>query len=200
MKAVPEDKAQRNFTDPESRIMPSKDGFVQAYNVQSVVDEAYQIIVATEVTNSPNDAGVLRTLVDMAKQNTGRMPKKLLGDAGYYAQDDVKWLEERGVEPYIATGRQKHGEIPVCPRGRIPKSYTPKQRMARKLMTKRGRAIYAKRKVIVEPVYGHIKACMGFVRFSLRGLAKVQGEWSLVAMCHNLLKIFRYGWLKLAMA
>jgi transposase len=198
VKAVPEDKAQRNFTDPESRIMPSKDGFVQAYNVQSVVDEAYQIIVAMEVTNSPNDAGVLRTLVEMAKQNTGRMPKKLSGDAGYYAQDDVEWLKERGIDPYIATGRQKHGEIPVCPRGRIPKSYTPKQRMARKLMTKRGRAIYAKRKVIIEPVYGHIKACMGFVRFSLRGLAKVRGEWSLVAMCHNLLKIFRYGRSRLA--
>ncbi|GMA51428.1 IS5/IS1182 family transposase [Alicyclobacillus contaminans] len=193
VKAVPKDKAQRNFTDPESRIMPSKDGFVQAYNVQSVVDEKCQIIVATEVTNSPNDAGVLRTLVEMAEQNTGRVPKKLSADAGYYAQDDVVWLEERGVDPYIATGRQKHGEVPVCPRGRIPKSYTPKQRMARKLMTKRGRAIYAKRKVIVEPVYGHIKACMGFVRFSLRGLAKVRGEWSLVAMCHNLLKIFRYG-------
>ncbi|WP_156900191.1 transposase, partial [Alicyclobacillus contaminans] len=76
--------------------------------------------------------------------------------------------------------------------------YTPKQRMARKLMTKRGRAIYAKRKVIIEPVYGHIKACMGFIRLSLRGLAKVQGEWSLVAMCHNLLKIFRNGWSRLA--
>ncbi|MDI9260647.1 IS1182 family transposase [Alicyclobacillus sendaiensis] len=198
--AIPADKAQRNFTDPESCIMPSKDGFVQAYNVQSVVDEAYQIIVATEVTNSPNDAGVLRTLVEMAKGNTGRMPKKLSGDAGYYAQDDIEWLETMGVDPYIATGRQKHGEIPVCPRGRIPKSYTPKQRMARKLMTRRGRAIYAKRKVIVEPVYGHVKSCMGFVRFSLRGLIKVRGEWSLVAMCHNLLKIFRYGWSKMAMA
>ncbi len=97
MKAVPKDKAQRNFTDPESRIMPSKDGFVQAYNVQSVVDEKCQIIVATEVTNSPNDAGVLRTLVEMAEQNTGRVPKKLSADAGYYAQDDVVWLEERGV-------------------------------------------------------------------------------------------------------
>ncbi|WP_367306862.1 IS1182 family transposase [Alicyclobacillus acidocaldarius] len=200
MKAVPEDKAQRNFTDPESRIMPSKDGFVQAYNVQAVVDEAYQIIVATEVINSPSDAKVLRTMVEMAKQNTGRIPKKLSGDAGYYAQEDVEWMEAMGVDPYIATRRQKHGENPICPRGRIPKSYTPKQRMARKLVTKRGRAIYAKRKVIVEPVYGHIKSCLGFDRFSLRGLAKVRGEWSLVAMCHNLLKLFRYGRSRIAMA
>lgn len=101
------------------------------------------------------------------------MPKKLSGDAGYYAQDDIEWLGRIGVDPYIATGRQKHGEIPICPRGRIPKSYTPKQRMARKLMTRCGRATYAKRKVIVEPVYGHVKSCVGFVRFSLRGLTKV---------------------------
>lgn len=190
---TPDDKAQRNFTDPESRIMPSKDGFVQAYNVQAVVDEDYQIIVATEVTNHPNDAGVLRTMVEMTEQNTGTVVQKISCDAGYFAQDDVTWLQEKGIDPYIATGRQKHHEISESPRGPIPKHYTIKQRMARKLKTKKGRAIYAKRKVIVEPVYGQIKGCRGFDRFSLRGLTKVQGEWSLVAMCHNLLKIFRYG-------
>jgi hypothetical protein len=190
---TPDDKAQRNFTDPESRIMPSKDGFVQAYNVQAVVGEDCQIIVATEVTNHPNDAGMLRTMVEMTEQNTGSVAQKISCDAGYFAQDDVTWLQEKGIDPYITTGRQKHHEVLESPRGPIPKHYTIKQRMARKLKTKKGRAIYAKRKVIVEPVYGQIKGCRGFDRFSLRRLTKVQGEWSLVAMCHNLLKIFRYG-------
>lgn len=173
--------------------MPSKDGFIQAYNVQSVVDEKHQIIVATDVTNSTNDAGVLRTMVQAIRENTGAVARKLSCDAGYFALDDVTWLQEAGIDPYIATGRHKHNHIPESPRGRIPKNYTITQRMARKLKTKKGRAIYARRKVIVEPVYGQIKSCLGFGRFSLRGIAKVQGEWSLVAMCHNLLKVFRYG-------
>ena len=193
---VPNDKAQRNFTDPESRIIPSKEGFVQAYNVQAVVDEDYQLIVATAVTQKTNDAGLLRTMVEEMVQNTGVTAHKLSCDAGYFAQDDVAWLQEKGIDPYIATGRQKHHEILESPRGRIPKHYTTKQRMARKLKTKTGRAIYARRKVIVEPVFGQVKECRGFRRFSLRGLSKVQGEWSLVSLCHNLLKIFRYGHLK----
>lgn len=195
---VPNDKAQRNFTDPESRIMPSKEGFVQAYNVQAVVDEDHQLIVATAVTQQTNDAGVLQTMVEEMEHNTGGSAQKLSCDAGYFAQDDVEWLQGKGIDPYIATGRQKHQEIPESPRGRIPKHYTMKQRMARKLKTKTGRAIYARRKVIVEPVFGQIKECRGFRRFSLRGLSKVQGEWSLVSLCHNLLKIFRYGHLKSA--
>jgi len=190
---VPEDKAQRNFTDPESRIMRSKDGFIQAYNVQSVVDEKHQIIVATEVTDHPNDHGVLRTMVEMTERNTEAAVRKISCDAGYFAEDDVTWLQDRGADPYIATGRQKHNEISESPRGRIPKHYTTKQRMTRKLKTKKGHAVYARRKVIVEPVYGQIKSCRAFDQFSLRGLDKVRGEWSLVAMCHNLLKIFRYG-------
>lgn len=196
--SVPNDKAQRNFTDPESRIMPSKEGFVQAYNVQAVVDEAHQLIVATAVTQQANDAGVLQTMVEEMERNTGVTAQKLSCDAGYFSQDDVAWLQEKGIDPYIATGRQKHHEIPESPRGRIPQHYTTKQRMARKLKTKTGRAVYARRKVIVEPVFGQIKECRGFRRFSLRGLSKVQSEWSLVSLCHNLLKIFRYGNLKSA--
>ena len=151
---VPDDKAQRNFTDPESRIMPSKNGFVQAYNVQNVVDEAYQIIVATEVTDHPNDAGILRTMVEMTEQNAGRNAKKISCDTDYFCQDDIMWLEGKGIDPYIATGRQKHSEVPIeSPRGRIPKHYTIKQRMARKLSTKKRHAVYARRKVIIEPVF-----------------------------------------------
>ena len=152
-----------------------------------------QIIVATEVTQRPNDHDVLRTMVEMTEKNTDRAVRKISCDAGYFAEDDVTWLQKRGTDPYIATGRQKHHETLGFPRGRIPKDYTVKQRMARKLKTKRGHAIYARRKVIVEPVYGQIKSCRRFDRFSLRGHTKVQAEWSLVAMCHNLLKVFRYG-------
>ncbi|WAH44468.1 IS1182 family transposase [Alicyclobacillus fastidiosus] len=190
---VPEDKAQRNFTDPESRIMKSKDGFIQAYNVQAVVDEEYQIIVATDVIDHTNDHGVLRTMVEMTAENTKATMHKISCDAGYFAEDDVTWLQEKEIDPYIATGRQKHNEVPESPRGRIPKHYTIKQRMTRKLKTKKGRAVYARRKAIVEPVYGQIKGCRRFDQFSLRSLEKVRGEWSLVTMCHNLLKIFKYG-------
>ena len=189
---VPKDKAQRNFTDPESRIMKSKDGFIQAYNVQSVVDEEHQIIVATDVTDHTNDHGVLRAMVEMTEENTQAAIEKISCDAGYFAEDDVTWLQEKEIDPYIATGRQKHNEVPESSRGRIPKHYTIKQRMTRKLKTKKGRAIYARRKVIVEPVYGQIKSAPRFDQFSLRGLEKVKGEWSLVAMCHNLLKVFKY--------
>jgi IS5 family transposase len=173
--------------------MKSKDSFIQAYNVQSVVDEEYQIIVATDVTDHTNDHSVLRTLVDMTEENTKAAIDKISCDAGYFAEDDVTWLQEKEIDPYIATGRQKHNEVPESRRGRIPKHYTIEQRMARELKTKKGHAVYARRKVIVEPVYGQIKSCRRFDRFSLRSLEKVRGEWSLVALCHNLLKVFKYG-------
>ncbi|MDQ0191651.1 IS1182 family transposase [Alicyclobacillus cycloheptanicus] len=192
-KDLPADKAQMNFTDPESRIMKTANGFIQGYNVQSVVDEAYQIIVATKVTNSPADAGHLRDMMRMVEENMSKKPKRLSCDAGYFKQDDITWLESEGIDPYIATGRQPHNTMPITVRGRIPSHYGVKERMARKLKTKKGHAIYARRKVIVEPPHGQIKHCRKFDHFSLRGLAKVEGEWSLVAMCHNLLKLFRYG-------
>lgn len=159
--------------------MPSKDGFVQAYNVQSVVDETHQIIVATEVTQRPNDHDVLRTMVEITEKNTDRAVRKISCDAGYFAEDDVTWLQKRGTDPYIATGRQKHHETLGFPRGRIPKDYTIKQRMARKLKTKRGRAIYARRKVIGEPVYGQIKSCRRFDRFRYEDIqrCKLNGRW-----------------------
>lgn len=194
---TPNPKAQRNFTDPESRIM--KDGasksFEQAYNCQIASDEHAQIIVGTNVTQETNDKKQVKPVLEDVKERTGQTPQKASLDAGYYRDDNVAYLESEKIDGYIATGRQKHGEkVPMAPRGRIPKNATPKERMARKLRTIRGRATYAKRKQIVEPVFGQIKEPRGFRRFSLRGLINVTGEWDLICLTHNLLKLFRSGY------
>ena len=193
----PPDKAQRNFTDPESRIM--KDGatksFEQCYNCQAAVDEKSQIIVATHVTQQANDKQQLESLVEEIKDNTGAKPKKVSADSGYYSEPNIKYLGEEGIDGFIATGRQKHSEQAVgAKRGRIPKNATTQERMARKLRTKKGRETYAKRKRIVEPVFGQTKEARGFRRFSLPGLANVSGEWDIVSLTHNLLKLFRSGY------
>jgi transposase/IS5 family transposase len=193
----PDSKAQRNFTDPESRIM--KDGasksFEQAYNCQAAVDEESQIIVATNVTQQPNDKQQLEPLVEEIKKNTdGERPEKLSGDNGYFSESNVKHLEDEGIDGYIATDRQKHGDVrQSAGRGRIPKDATTQERMARKLRTKKGRETYSKRKQIVEPVFGQIKESRGFRRFLLRGLENVSAEWDLICLTHNLLKLFRSG-------
>jgi transposase/IS5 family transposase len=193
--AVPDPRAQRNFTDPESRIMPSKpDGWVQGYNAGAVVDAEHQVIVATTITADTTDTGSLPALVDGVEANTGRRPKKLLADAGYASDDNLAHLAGKGIDAYVAVRRAKHATTPPpAPRGRIPRTATPRQRMARKLTTKKGRAEYARRKAIVEPVFGQIKEAMGFRRFSLRGKAKVTGEWHLVCAVHDLGKLFRSG-------
>ena len=193
--AVPDPKAQRNFTDPASKIMLSKpDGWVQGYNVGAVVDDTAQVIVATAVTAETTDTRTLPALVDQIKANTGRSPRRLLADAGYASDDNLSHLEARGIDAYIALGRDRHGVTPPPPpRGRIPASLSRRDRMGRKLRTKAGRAHYARRKAIVEPVFGQIKEARGFRRFSLRGLEAVQAEWLLVAAVHNLGKLFRSG-------
>jgi transposase len=193
--AVPAPKAQRNFTDPASKIMLSKpDGWVQGYNVGAVVDEAAQVIVATAVTVETTDTRSLPALVDQVTTNTGRSPRRLLADAGYASDDNLAALEDRGIDAYIALGRDRHGATaPPPPRGRIPAGLSRRERMGRKLRTKQGRAHYARRKAIVEPVFGQIKEARGFRRFSLRGLEAVQAEWLLVAAVHNLGKLFTSG-------
>lgn len=193
--ALPDPKAQRNFTDPDSRIMLSKpDGWIYGYNAQAVVDEAHQVIVATSIETSTTDVGHLPALVDQVEANTGRRPKRLLADAGYQSDDNLAHLETRGIDAYVAVKRDRHGAPrPVAPRGRIPKGLTRRQRMARKLTTRRGRARYARRKVIVEPVFGQIKEPGGFRRFSLRGRPGADAEWHLVCAIHNLGKLFRSG-------
>ncbi|MFC1793084.1 IS1182 family transposase [Planctomycetota bacterium] len=193
----PEPKAQRNFTDPESRIM--KDGasksFEQAYNCQAAVDEESQIIVATNVTQQANDKQQLEPLVEEIKKNTdGETPEKLSADNGYFSETNVEYLEGEGVDGYIATNRQKHGDAPeLAGCGRIAKDATKQERMTRKLRTKKGRETYSKRKQIVEPVFGQIKETRGFRRFLLRGLENVSAEWDLICLTHNLLKLFRSG-------
>jgi transposase len=189
---TPEPKAQRNFTDAESRIMKGGDGgFVQAYNCQAAVDAEHQIIVAEAVTNQPPDVEHLVPMVERVVRNCEAIPAKWSADAGYFSEANVCEILKWKIDPYIATGRRKHDEPAPSVRGRPPANLTIKQQMARKLATKRGAAVYARRKVIPEPVFGQIKEARGFRRFLLRGLAKVRHEWSLIALTHNLLKLHR---------
>lgn len=190
----PKDSEQENFTDPESRIMKGRDGgFVQAYNAQAAVDGEAQVIVAAEVTNVSPDQRHLAPMVAKVKRNTGRAPKVVTADAGYWSEEAVREVGGAGVaEVYVAVRRDRHSRRPEPPpRGRIPRSLSPKERMARKLRTKKGREAYARRKAIVEPVFGQIKAARGIRSFLLRGLEKVRGEWSLICAAHNLLKLYR---------
>ena len=193
--AVPAPKAQRNFTDPESKIMLSKpDGWIYGYNPQIAVDDAHQVIVATTLSADATDTAALPALVDAIEANTGRRLGKLLADAGYASDDNLAHLEARGIDAYVATKRDRHGATPAsAPRGRIPAGLSRRERMARKLTTKPGRAEYARRKAIVEPVFGQTKEARGFRRFHLRGRLKVTAEWHLVCAVHNLAKLFRSG-------
>ena len=193
---VPEDRAQRNFTDPDSRIMPMPGwrDFQQAYNCQAVVDSECQVIVAARATNQPSDKQQGVVMAEEAILNTGVVPKELSADAGYYSAKEVEELCALEVDPFIAPERTRHGtRLEPAPRGRIPGGLSAKDRMRRKLRTKRGRERYALRMETVEPVFGQIKQGRGFRQFLLRGLAKVNREWLLICTGHNLLKLFRYG-------
>jgi transposase len=189
--AKPDPKVQYNFTDPESRIMKGPDGFVQAYNVQVAVDEL-QMIVGHAVTQATNDKKQLMPMITTIEQQAGDTPDQVLADAGYCSDESLTAIAGTCIDAYISTRKQKHGErLGPCPRGRLPKTATIVDRMARKLQTKTGAAAYAARKGIVEPVIGQIKQARGFRQFLLRGFDKVQGEWSLVCTTHNILKLYR---------
>ena len=189
--AKPDSKAQYNFTDPESRIMKGPDGFVQAYNVQVAVDEL-QLIVGQSVTQETNDKKQLIPMITAIEQQSGATPSELLADAGYCSDVNLTAIAETDIDAYISTRKQKHGERPgPCPCGPLPKTATIVDRMSRKLHAKAGAAVYAARKGMVEPVIGQIKQARGFRQFLLRGLEKVQGEWSLVCTTHNILKLYR---------
>lgn len=185
----PTAKSQRNFTDPESRIMKSGDGFIQGFNCQAMVDAEHQVIVAQAVTNQAPDVEHLLPMIAQTVANCGEIPDKMLMDAGYYSEVNACEVEKWKIDGYIATGRRRRNEPPPTVRGRPPANLTIKQRMARKLASKAGAAVYARRKVIVEPVFGQIKEVRGFRRLLLRGLAKVRHEWSLITLTHNLLKL-----------
>jgi transposase len=200
---TPDDKAQTNFTDPELHIMRTNNkGWDYCGNAQVSVDAAHQIIVACDVTTEANDkqqAEPMAQLTMASLEQAGiEPPKDAAGaaqpipatyDSGYYSETAAAAVEHMGFDPYMATGRQRHqaeeAEVTEPPA-------TAKERMAAKVRTPAGRALYARRKVIVEPVFGQIKAVRGFRRFLLRGLDKIRGEWRLVCLTHNLLKIWRH--------
>lgn len=185
---TPKDSAQTNFTDPESRIMKSHNGFIQGYNAQAVVDADSQVIVAQGLTNNASDAPQLAGMVAQIKQNTGRQARELSADAGYCSEDNLKELRRRHINGYIATGRQKHGQATASGERKV-KLGTYAYAMWQKLRRGGHRSRYRLRKQTVEPVFGQVKQGRGFRQFLLRGVRKVAGEWSLICTAHNLLKL-----------
>ena len=188
---VPEDNAQRNFTDPESRIMKTKDGFIQGYNAQAAVDAEHQIIVSCDLTNQGTDSAQLLPLIDQIKANTEVLPKQVSADAGYASDANLKGLEEREIDGFVAAGRQKHGT--AAPAAGKAKEGSRLAAMAQKIAGQGYDSPYRQRKQTVEPVFGQIKQARGFRQFLLRGLDKVKQEWVLVCTAHNLLKLTAFG-------
>jgi transposase len=197
VKAQPAEKDQYNFSDPESRIMKGGDGFVQGYNAQAAVEPTCQLIVGQTLTNEANDKQQLEPLVQAVERQAGQRPTGVLADSGYCSEQNLKYLASRDepqkeIEAWLATRKTKHNEPPpVAPRGRIRQGLTRVERMKRKLRTKAGRKVYARRKAIVEPVFGQIKQARGIRQFLLRGLDKAKGEWALICLTHNVLKMHR---------
>jgi transposase len=186
----PEPKAQRNFTDPESRIMPTKNGFEQCFNAQAGVDVKAQVIVACDVVNTNADCPQLLGMVDQIRINLGRKPKACSADAGYCSEANLEGLAARRIQAYIATGRQKHGSK-AATHSKNGKPGSLVAAMRDRLKRGGWRSPYRLRKQLVEPVFGQIKQAMGFRQFLLRGLAKVKAEWQIVCTAHNLLKLVR---------
>jgi transposase len=194
--AKPDDTAQRNFVDPESRIMPdgaNKGSFVQGYNAQIAVDSASQVIVAAEVTQETNDKKQLLPMIALIAANLKQKPEKVSADTGYFSEANVTDEQVKDVDLYVATGRDKHGDVVETSSDPPPPGASPKEAMREKLRTEAGRTVYKMRKAIVEPVFGQIKEQRGFRRFSLRGKENVSREWKLVCAVSNLLKLFRAG-------
>jgi hypothetical protein len=180
----PEAKAQYNFTDPESRILKGPDGFLQGYNAQIAVEPVLQLIVGQAVVQAANDKKQLLPMLATVQEQAGQKPSEVLADSGYTSEASLKAVAQAKIDAYLAVARDKHHPpAGPCPRGPLPQGATRTNRMRRKLQTKAGRAIYAARKAIVEPVFGQIKQARGFRQFLLRGLKKVQGEWALVPSC-----------------
>jgi len=195
--ARPDDTAQRNFTDAESRIMPdggNKGSFVLGYNAQIAVDSASQVIVAAEVTQETNDKKQLLPMLAQIATNLGQKPEKVSADTGYFSAANVTDESVKDVDLYVATGRDKQSDAVQTSGDPPPPDASPKEAMRRKLRTAAGRAVYKMRKAIVEPVFGQVKEQRGFRRFSLRGKENVRREWRLVCAVSNLLKLFRAGW------
>ena len=192
----PDPKAQYNFTDPESRILKGPEGFVQGYNTQIAVEPNFQLIVGQTVTPAANDKQQVVPLVEAIQEQSGQKPEEVLADSGYCSEKNLHYLTQKKIEGFVATEKRKHSQRrEPCQRGPLPAGATRVERMQRKLETKVGAAVYATRKTIVEPVFGQIKQARGFRQFLLRGLEKVRGEWALICLTHNILKLHKmcYG-------
>ena len=186
--AVPEPKAQRNFTDPESRILKTKDGYIQGYNAQAAVDAQAQIIVAHTLSNNGSDQAQFAPLLSAIKANLGSNPDEVSADAGYCSAANLRTLSRRRIKGYIATGRQKHGSASATAK-RPAKPGSLIARMTTRLRRAGHRSRYRLRKQVVEPVFGQIKQARGFRQFLLRGIEKVKAEWALICSVHNLRKL-----------
>ncbi|MGH7749946.1 MAG: transposase, partial [Candidatus Dormibacteria bacterium] len=184
----PEDKAQRSFTDPESRIMKGRDGFIQGYNCQAAVDADSQVIVAHDASNHANDKRELLPMLERIKRFNGRQAKELSADTGYCSEENLKGLNRRHIRGYIATGRQKHGTASATSDKEFPED-SWRESMRRRLRRGGWNSRYRLRKQTVEPVFGQAKEARGFRRFLMRGLNKISTEWSLVCTAHNFLKL-----------
>jgi hypothetical protein len=201
----PKPGAQRNFTDPESKIMKTSDGsFHQCFNGQAIVDSVAQVIVVAELSDQAPDARQLEPALNQLAENldaTGaELPDGavLTADAGYFSEENIRITAGHGLDAHIATGRFKHTEPqPPARRGPIPKNASAKQRMARKLATKKGRATYARRKAIVEPVFGQLQTVQDARQLLLRGEPAGRAQWRFQCTIHNLLKLHRNGGLAL---
>src|SRR5437867_6270952 len=185
---TPPEKAQRNFTDPDRRIMKGPDGFVQAYNAQAAVDAESQVIVAQHVTPQGTDAAQFEPLVVQIKANTGRQAAEVSADAGYCSEYNLRVAQQRHIRAYIATGRQRHGQ-PSAINARRGRTSGLVAAMRQRLRRGGWRSRYRLRKGTVEPVFGIVKHVRSFRQFLLRGATKVAGEWSLVTTAHNLHKL-----------
>jgi transposase len=201
----PKPKAQRNFTDPDSKIMKTSDGaFHQCFNAQAVVDSQTQVIVVAELSDQAPDARQLEPALDQLGENLQAVDVELpagvelVADAGYFSEENVQITLQHGLDPYLATGRSKHTDAPaLAPRGPIPKNATPKQLMARKLKTKKGARVYAQRKSIVEPVFGQMTTTQDARHLLIRGKPEARAQWRFNCAVHNLLKLHRNGGLAL---
>lgn len=183
----PPPSAQRNFTDPDSRILRDRQTYVQGYNCQAAVDSTAQVIVSRTLIAAQQDATQLLPLLDQLRRNLGRQAREVSADAGYCTENNLRELAHRRIRGFVATGRQRHGSKGPSPMRNWKGQWT--QAMAARLARGGRRTRYRLRKQVVEPVFGQIKECLGFRRFLLRGLQKVGGEWSLICTAHNLRKL-----------
>jgi len=193
---TPKPKAQRNFTDPDSRIMESKGSFIQGYNCQAAVDDGHQIVVACAVSNQAPDSGNLVPMVELTKDNCGQAPETVTADTGYWAANVEARCKELGSDALVATGRKRRSEPdpPIPDPESLPDDASAKQRMTAKRAQPSSRDIYRRRKYTVEPVFGQTKEARRLRRFHRRGLTAVAAEWKFDCTCHNILKLFRAGW------